>query len=87
MSASTAVVLYASVISLSQITSAVPEEAKDKSHHVKGGKGFKNPWDSNLDRTTFQFLVALLGYESFIFKHLPYVVVLSNCSQTMAVWP
>jgi hypothetical protein len=78
MSASTAVVLYASVISLSQITGAVPEDAKDKSHHVKGGKGFRNPWDSYLDRTFFQFLVALLGYENFVFKHLPHVVVLST---------
>lgn len=47
MSASmTAAALYAATVSSSAVTSATPEEAKDKRHHLKDGKGFTNPWDS-----------------------------------------
>ncbi|KAL8785987.1 MAG: hypothetical protein Q9213_003063 [Squamulea squamosa] len=45
-SSSTAAALYAAVVSPASITGAVPEEAKDKRHHLKDGKGFDNPWDS-----------------------------------------
>lgn len=41
--------MYASVISASQISGAVPEDAAELKHHVKGGKGFRNPWDSFID--------------------------------------
>ncbi|KAI4133038.1 MAG: hypothetical protein LQ347_002328 [Umbilicaria vellea] len=45
-SSATAAALYAATISSSAITGAVPEEAKDKRHHLKDDKGFVNPWDS-----------------------------------------
>ena len=38
--------LYAATISPASIIGAEPEEAKDKRHHLKDGKGFNNPWDS-----------------------------------------
>jgi hypothetical protein len=59
-SASTAAVLYASAISASQITGAVPEDAKELRHHAKGGKGFINPWDSFLDRNAFQIITGMI---------------------------
>jgi N-acyl-phosphatidylethanolamine-hydrolysing phospholipase D len=37
--------LYAVVSNPAQM-GAEPEDAKDKAHHLKGGKGFRNPWDS-----------------------------------------
>ncbi|KAL8687799.1 MAG: hypothetical protein Q9224_005047 [Gallowayella concinna] len=45
-SSGTAAALYAATVSPASITGAVPEEAKDKQHHLKNGKGFNNPWDS-----------------------------------------
>jgi len=45
-SSATAAALYAATVSSSTITGATPEEAKEKRHHVKDGKGFVNPWDS-----------------------------------------
>ena len=42
----TAAALYAATISPSSITGAVPEESKERRHHLKDGKGFTNPWDS-----------------------------------------
>jgi N-acyl-phosphatidylethanolamine-hydrolysing phospholipase D len=68
MSASTAAVLYASVISSPLIAGAVPEDAKDKPHHVSGGKSFKNPWESYLDRTIFQIITILLRCANFVFQ-------------------
>ncbi|MCJ1396915.1 hypothetical protein MMC11_000106 [Xylographa trunciseda] len=44
--AGTAAALYAATISPSSMTGAVPEEAKEKAHHLKDDKGFTNPWDS-----------------------------------------
>ena len=43
-SSGTAASLYAVTVSTSSISGAVPEEAKDKRHHLKDGKGFTNPW-------------------------------------------
>lgn len=43
-SSGTAASLYAATISPASITGAEPEEAKDKRHHLKDGKGFTNPW-------------------------------------------
>jgi hypothetical protein len=37
--------LYAVVSNPAQI-GARPEEAAEKAHHLKNGKGFRNPWDS-----------------------------------------
>jgi hypothetical protein len=62
MSSSTAAVLYASVISTSQVKDAEPEDAQDKQHHIKGGTGFRNPWDSFLDRSFFQIITAIWRY-------------------------
>lgn len=47
--AGTSAALYASVISASQVTGAVPEDATDLKHHLKDGKGFRNPWESFVD--------------------------------------
>ena len=43
-SSSTAASLYVATISPASITGAVPEEAQGKEHHLKDGKGFRNPW-------------------------------------------
>jgi hypothetical protein len=58
-SATTAAVLYASVISSPQLLGAEPEDAKELKHHLKGG-GFTNPWDSFLDRSGWQIASAML---------------------------
>ena len=59
-SASTAVALYASVITASK-TASQPEDAAEKSHHAKGG-GFINPWDSFFNRTGWEIVKALFLY-------------------------
>ena len=43
-SSATAASIYAATISPASVTGAEPEEAKDKRHHLKHGKGFTNPW-------------------------------------------
>jgi N-acyl-phosphatidylethanolamine-hydrolysing phospholipase D len=58
-SATTAAVLYASVISPSQLLGAEPEDNKELKHHLKGG-GFTNPWDSFLDMSGWQIASAML---------------------------
>ena len=40
----TAASLYAAIISPASVSGAEPEEAKEKRHHLKDGKGFTNPW-------------------------------------------
>ena len=45
-SSSTAAALYAATISASSVLGAVPEESRERRHHLKDGKGFTNPWDS-----------------------------------------
>ncbi|KAL8694708.1 MAG: hypothetical protein Q9218_000719 [Villophora microphyllina] len=45
-SSGTAAALYAATVSPASVMGAVPEEAKDKRHHLQNGKGFDNPWDS-----------------------------------------
>jgi N-acyl-phosphatidylethanolamine-hydrolysing phospholipase D len=60
-SASTAVALYASTISASQILGAAPEDSKEKAHHLKEGKGFQNPWASFAqDRPGWQIGKAMI---------------------------
>lgn len=61
-SASTSAVLYATVVSASQLTGAVPEDAKDLAHHAKGGKGFLNPWESYREMSVPQLVGSLLWY-------------------------
>ncbi|KAF2424266.1 Metallo-hydrolase/oxidoreductase [Tothia fuscella] len=48
-SASTAAAFYASTISASQMTGAIPEDTEVNAHHAKGGKGYINPWPSFVD--------------------------------------
>ncbi|KAI9654044.1 MAG: hypothetical protein M1831_005561 [Alyxoria varia] len=56
---STSAALYAAITApLSQ--SAVPEDAKDRKHHLQDGKGFRNPWDSYKDFTAPSILFAIL---------------------------
>jgi N-acyl-phosphatidylethanolamine-hydrolysing phospholipase D len=51
--------LYAAVSTPTQ-GAAQPEDAKDKAHHLKGGKGFTNPWDSYVPFTGFQVFKTLI---------------------------
>ena len=53
--ASTSTALYAAVVSPAQLAGAEPEDAKELRHHLKGGKGFHNPWASFQDRSPFYF--------------------------------
>lgn len=48
--------LYALVSNPAQL-GTVPEEANEKRHHLKNGKGFTNPWDSYVDIGFWQLLV------------------------------
>lgn len=57
--AGTAAALYAATISASSITGAVPEEAKDKKHHLKDGKGFTNPWESWRNMSALQIMKSM----------------------------
>ncbi|KAI8936808.1 hypothetical protein NX059_006048 [Plenodomus lindquistii] len=41
-----------------------PEEAKEKRHHLKGGKGFTNPWDSYTDIGVFELVVMGIFWRS-----------------------
>ncbi|KAL2044022.1 hypothetical protein N7G274_003543 [Stereocaulon virgatum] len=59
-SSATAAALYAATISSASVVGAQPEEAKDKAHHLKDGKGFTNPWDSWRNFTGPEIVKALL---------------------------
>lgn len=50
---------YAVVSNPAQI-GAVPEDAGEKKHHLKNGKGFVNPWDSFMETTHFEVVVKFL---------------------------
>jgi hypothetical protein len=65
-SASTAAVLYASVISASQLLGKQPEDAEELKHHVKGGKGFINPWPSFTEHNAWWFMRSMLLYDRFL---------------------
>lgn len=51
--------LYA-VVSNPMAVGAKPEDADEKAHHLKGGKGFINPWDSYRDFVGWQMGLRLL---------------------------
>lgn len=53
--------LYAVVSNPAQM-GARPEEAAQKSHHLKNGKGFVNPWDSYRDASGPKVVLSLLWY-------------------------
>lgn len=57
--ASTAAVLYASVISTTQVLGGEPEDVKELRHHVKVG-GFTNPWESFVDKNGFAIGYAMI---------------------------
>ena len=57
----TAAALYAATVSASTVTGGTPEEAKEKPHHLKNGKGFFNPWDSHSGVTGPQIGKAIIG--------------------------
>ena len=57
--AGTAAALYAATKSVSSITEAVPEEAKDKKHHLKDGSGFTNPWESWRNMSALQIMKSM----------------------------
>ncbi|KAI2475796.1 N-acyl-phosphatidylethanolamine-hydrolyzing phospholipase D [Pyrenophora tritici-repentis] len=48
--------LYAAVSNPAQIASQ-PEEAAEKRHHLKNGKGFTNPWDSYMEFGFWELVV------------------------------
>jgi hypothetical protein len=54
--ASIGVGLYAAVSNPAQIA-AKPEEADEKRHHLKNGKGFTNPWDSYVESSPWELLI------------------------------
>jgi hypothetical protein len=48
--------LYAAVSNPAQLA-AKPEEADEKRHHLKNGKGFTNPWDSYVESSPWELLI------------------------------
>lgn len=54
--ASIGVGLYAVVSNPAQIA-AKPEEADEKRHHLKNGKGFTNPWDSYIESSAWELQI------------------------------
>jgi hypothetical protein len=52
--------LYAAVTNPAQIA-AQPEEAAQKAHHLKNGKGFTNPWDSYTELSAFQVIWSIFS--------------------------
>ena len=67
-SSATAVAVYAATISMSPVEGAVPEETRERRHHLKGGKGFTNPWDSWRELTAPGIMKALIGFKSPSFR-------------------
>ncbi|MCJ1360977.1 hypothetical protein MMC16_000072 [Acarospora aff. strigata] len=59
-SSAAAAALYAATISSSALSGAVPEDTKDKKHHLKDGKGFTNPWDSWREMGAWSIMKALI---------------------------
>lgn len=62
--------LYAAISTPTQ-SAAEPEEAKDKKHHLKGAKGFTNPWDSYTAMTVVEIFRTVIWYV-LTFRHLFY---------------
>lgn len=58
----TAGLLYACTVSPPSALGAVPEDAAEKVHHLKDGKGFWNPWDSSPNWNPSTLLVAMGKY-------------------------
>ncbi|KAF2019562.1 N-acyl-phosphatidylethanolamine-hydrolyzing phospholipase D [Aaosphaeria arxii CBS 175.79] len=52
--------LYAIASMAPSLTYSQPEEAENKTHHLKNGKGFVNPWDSFRDFTPISIMKAMV---------------------------
>lgn len=50
------------VVSEAASPGARPEDADDKAHHSKDGKGYLNPWESYRDFAGWQMGLRLLWY-------------------------
>ena len=66
-SSTTAAALYAATVSPASVTGAVPEEAKSKQHHLKGEKGFINPWDSWKEMAGPAIGWAMVKYVTYVY--------------------
>ncbi len=62
MAGTSSTLLYAATFSGPSTIGAVPEDDKEKSHHLKGGKGFRNPWPSYISKTGWEIRRAMLWY-------------------------
>lgn len=51
--------LYAVVSNPAQL-GARPEDAEEKRHHLKHGRGFTNPWDSWVEKSGWQLGLSML---------------------------
>ena len=56
----TAAALYACTMTSPTALGAVPEDAEAKSHHLKDGVGFKNPWNSWKDFSAPGIMKAMI---------------------------
>ncbi|TAQ89013.1 hypothetical protein B7494_g2674 [Chlorociboria aeruginascens] len=56
----TAAALYACTLSVPTALGAVPEDAEEKAHHLKNGKGFTNPWESWKDMSVPQIIRTMI---------------------------
>ena len=56
----TAALVYACTMTSPTALGAVPEGSEAKAHHLKGGKGFTNPWESWRDFTPPQMLKKMI---------------------------
>ncbi|KAI4166217.1 MAG: hypothetical protein LQ342_000103 [Letrouitia transgressa] len=57
----TAGALYAVSTSPASVLGAVPEDAKEKRHHLKDGKGFVNPWESFNMMSSWGIIRTMIG--------------------------
>lgn len=55
-------ILYACTFSKPSSLGAVPEDSEAKAHHLKGGKGFSNPWKSWRDMNMPQIMGTMAWY-------------------------
>lgn len=57
-----AAALYTCTFSKPAALGAVPEDAEARAHHLKGGNGFANPWESCRDMNTPKIAGVMLWY-------------------------
>ncbi|CAG8953491.1 hypothetical protein HYFRA_00010241 [Hymenoscyphus fraxineus] len=54
-----AAMAYACTMTPPSTLGAVPEDSKEKAHHLKDGKGFRNPWPSWVDQSPIKITSAM----------------------------